>query len=224
MDKSRSDVATGRRLEASMQRTFDFGSRPRRWQPASKLSGPLSTALTWSLPQAFPSGEASCPCSRSNLSSHSMEPTGSWPLADGAIQAKTADLRITFMIDSTRRTPLPLSMLIPSGLAASIKLRAPSQIRTICLIVIAHKHTGEDLGAEILLVAQPVGAPLQDADLVVEPLNEVEGDLVLRLAEAAMPSQRRSIMSAKRSKGLSRCHLRLLRQLSKKQWAQPSWR
>src|SRR2546428_13277261 len=44
------------------------------------------------------------------------------------------------------------------------------------------QHTGEDLEAEILFVAEPVRAALEDADLVVQPLDEAERDLVLRAA------------------------------------------
>ena len=44
------------------------------------------------------------------------------------------------------------------------------------------KHACEDLEPQIFLVAQAVGAPLDDADLVVEALNEAERDFVFRLA------------------------------------------
>ena len=42
------------------------------------------------------------------------------------------------------------------------------------------EHAGEDLEAEIFLVFQAVCASLKHADLVVEALDETEGDLVLR--------------------------------------------
>src|SRR5215204_239310 len=41
------------------------------------------------------------------------------------------------------------------------------------------QHASEDLEPQVLLVAQAVGAPLDDPDLVVEPLDEAERDLVL---------------------------------------------
>src|SRR5271157_597899 len=49
--------------------------------------------------------------------------------------------------------------------------------------ILEHRQSaGQDLEAKIFLVAQPVGSALDDADLVVEPFDETEGDLVLRLA------------------------------------------
>src|SRR3989442_14950339 len=44
------------------------------------------------------------------------------------------------------------------------------------------QHAGKDLEPEVLLVAEPVRAALEDADLVVQPLDEAERDLVLRAA------------------------------------------
>ena len=44
------------------------------------------------------------------------------------------------------------------------------------------QHTGEDLQAQILLVAQAIRATLEDPNLVVEPLDEAQRDLVLGLA------------------------------------------
>jgi hypothetical protein len=44
------------------------------------------------------------------------------------------------------------------------------------------QHAGEDLEPEVLFVAEPVGAALEDADLVVQPLDEAGRDLVLRTA------------------------------------------
>src|SRR3990167_9491607 len=44
------------------------------------------------------------------------------------------------------------------------------------------QHAGEDLEPEILFIAEPVRAALEDADFVVQPLDEAEGDLVLRAA------------------------------------------
>src|SRR5215470_4830471 len=44
------------------------------------------------------------------------------------------------------------------------------------------QHASEDREAKVLLVAQAVGASLNDADLVVEPLNESKRDFVLRFA------------------------------------------
>src|SRR6266852_2068931 len=44
------------------------------------------------------------------------------------------------------------------------------------------QHAGEDLESQVLFVAEPVGATLEHADLVVQPLDEAERDLVLRAA------------------------------------------
>src|SRR5229473_1478779 len=49
------------------------------------------------------------------------------------------------------------------------------------------QHAGEDLEAEVLFVAEPVRATLQDADLVVQALDEAERDLVLRTAVGRDP-------------------------------------
>ena len=44
------------------------------------------------------------------------------------------------------------------------------------------EHASEDLESQIFLVTQAVRAALDDANLVVEPLDEPERDLVLGLA------------------------------------------
>src|SRR5215470_3490240 len=44
------------------------------------------------------------------------------------------------------------------------------------------QHAGEDLQAEVFLVAEAVRAALEAADLVVQALDEPEGDLVVRAA------------------------------------------
>src|SRR5262245_13804487 len=49
------------------------------------------------------------------------------------------------------------------------------------------QHAGEDLQAEILLVPEPVRAALEDADLVVQALDEAERDLVVRMAVGRDP-------------------------------------
>src|ERR687891_2528041 len=49
------------------------------------------------------------------------------------------------------------------------------------------QHAREDLEAEVLFVAQPVRAALEHADLVVQPLDEAERDLVLRAAVGRDP-------------------------------------
>ena len=49
------------------------------------------------------------------------------------------------------------------------------------------EHAGENFQPQVFLVAQAVGAPLDDADLVVEPLHESERDLVLWLAISGDP-------------------------------------
>jgi hypothetical protein len=60
------------------------------------------------------------------------------------------------------------------------------------------QHAGEDFEPQVLLIAQPVGTTLDDADFVIQAFDEAERDFVLRFAVgAAMPSQCRSIMSAK---------------------------
>ena len=45
------------------------------------------------------------------------------------------------------------------------------------------QHAGEDLQAQVLLVAQTISAPLDDPNLVVETLHESQRHFVLRLAE-----------------------------------------
>src|SRR3990170_7367607 len=49
------------------------------------------------------------------------------------------------------------------------------------------EHAGENLQPQVLFVAQAVGATLDDADLVVESLDESERHLVLRLAVGGDP-------------------------------------
>jgi len=49
------------------------------------------------------------------------------------------------------------------------------------------QHAGKDLEAQVFLVAEPVGAALEDADLVVQPLDEAERDLVVRAAVGGDP-------------------------------------
>src|ERR1700674_5202454 len=44
------------------------------------------------------------------------------------------------------------------------------------------QERSDDLELEVLLVAVAVGAPLQDADLIIEALDQAEADLVLRPA------------------------------------------
>lgn len=44
------------------------------------------------------------------------------------------------------------------------------------------QHAGEHLQAQVVLVAETVGASLDDADLVVESFDEAEGYLVLGVA------------------------------------------
>src|SRR6516225_1830567 len=44
------------------------------------------------------------------------------------------------------------------------------------------QHTGQDFEAQVVLVAQAIGAALDHPDFVVEPLDEAERDLVLRPA------------------------------------------
>src|ERR1700687_5490128 len=44
------------------------------------------------------------------------------------------------------------------------------------------EHTGKNLEAEVLLVTEPVGTPLDDPDLVVDALHEPQGDFVLLVA------------------------------------------
>src|SRR6266851_2566998 len=49
------------------------------------------------------------------------------------------------------------------------------------------QHAGENLEPEVLFVAEPVRAALEDADLVVQSLDEAERDLVLRAAVGRDP-------------------------------------
>src|SRR5260370_19943396 len=44
------------------------------------------------------------------------------------------------------------------------------------------QHTGEDFEPKVLFIAQPVCSSLDDADFVVEPLDEAQRDFVLRFA------------------------------------------
>src|SRR5256712_5031026 len=54
------------------------------------------------------------------------------------------------------------------------------------------QHAGKDLEPEVLLVAEPVRAALEDADLVVQPLDEAERDLVLGAAIGRDPAHVRT--------------------------------
>ncbi len=47
------------------------------------------------------------------------------------------------------------------------------------MILDLRKHAGEDLQTQILLVTQPVGAALEDPDLIVHPFDESQGDLIV---------------------------------------------
>src|SRR5262249_1926557 len=49
------------------------------------------------------------------------------------------------------------------------------------------QHTGEHFEPQIFFVAQAVGAALDHPDLIVEPLDKAERDLVLRLAVGGDP-------------------------------------
>src|SRR5712691_1668592 len=49
------------------------------------------------------------------------------------------------------------------------------------------QYAGEDFEAEVLFVAEPVGATLEHTDLVVQPLDEAERELVLRAAVGRDP-------------------------------------
>ena len=44
------------------------------------------------------------------------------------------------------------------------------------------QHAGENLEAEIFVVAQAVGSALEDADFIVEAFDKAERDLVFRFA------------------------------------------
>src|SRR5262244_1305986 len=55
------------------------------------------------------------------------------------------------------------------------------------MILDLRKHTGEDLEAQILFVAQPVGAPLDDPDFIVQAFDEPQGDFVLRVTICRNP-------------------------------------
>ena len=49
------------------------------------------------------------------------------------------------------------------------------------------QHAGEDLESKVFFITEPVGAALEDANLVVQPLDEAEHDLVLRAAVGGDP-------------------------------------
>src|SRR5712691_9849324 len=49
------------------------------------------------------------------------------------------------------------------------------------------QHAGENLEPEVLFIAEPIGAALEDTDLVVQPLDEPERDLVLWAAVGGDP-------------------------------------
>src|SRR4029077_2679626 len=49
------------------------------------------------------------------------------------------------------------------------------------------QHAGENLEPQIFFVAQAVGAALDHPDLVIEPLDEAERDLVLKPAVGCDP-------------------------------------
>src|SRR6266851_10375618 len=63
-------------------------------------------------------------------------------------------------------------MWAPAGMTARSDLR---------------QHAGENLEPEVLFVAEPVRAALEDADLVVQPLDEAERDFVVRTAVGRDP-------------------------------------
>src|SRR5262245_64234508 len=52
------------------------------------------------------------------------------------------------------------------------------------------QHAGEDLESKVFFITEPVGAALEDADLVVQTLDEPERDLVLRAAVGGDPIPR----------------------------------
>jgi hypothetical protein len=54
-------------------------------------------------------------------------------------------------------------------------------------MVVSWEHASENLEPQILLILQPVCPALDNADLVVQALDEPERDLVLRLAESGDP-------------------------------------
>src|SRR6187401_2135522 len=66
----------------------------------------------------------------------------------------------------------------------------------VCCPLQGGKNAGEDLEPQVVLVAQAVGAPLDHPDLVVEPLDEAERDLVVRLGPSDGRSWRRSSRTA----------------------------
>src|SRR5260370_13621207 len=49
------------------------------------------------------------------------------------------------------------------------------------------QHAGENLEPQVLFIAEPVGAALEDTDLVVQSLDEPEGDLVFGAAVGGNP-------------------------------------
>src|SRR5229473_1759380 len=86
-------------------------------------------------------------------------------------------------------------MWAPAGMTARLDLR---------------QHAGEDLEAEVLFVAEPVRAALEDADLVVQSLDEAERHLVLRAAVGRDPlpvplNHRRELLVGPEALPLERC-------------------
>src|SRR5690349_11348402 len=47
------------------------------------------------------------------------------------------------------------------------------------MILDLRKHTSKDLQPQILLVAQPVGPPLDNPNLIVQPFHESQGNLIV---------------------------------------------
>ena len=98
---------------------------------------------------------------------------------------------------------VPCAIRYQAGARSSGTPSAPLQRR---------QHAGENLEPQIFFVAQAVGAALDHPDLVVEPLDEAERDLVLKPAVGGDPVPM-TIVAANFSYGFSRCHLRLARQV-----------
>src|SRR5437868_7520482 len=71
--------------------------------------------------------------------------------------------------------------------ASVIKLADEVPGKAPAVVLQRRQHAGENLEPQIFFVAQAVGAALDHPDLVVEPLDEAERDLVLKPAVGGDP-------------------------------------
>jgi len=72
------------------------------------------------------------------------------------------------------------------------------------------QHASQDFQAQVVFVAESVGTPLENPDLVVEALHETERDLVLRPAIGGNPvpvpfDHGRELFVGRLSMGIQKC-------------------